>query len=493
MGKKKKNKNEKGMKPLKSYIPKDVCKSESGLLVESVSSFDYVTNLDNLFTIEKFKFMKSIDGVKTLIREILSKKYDEHQLETVDVFRYSLNKSFFKLDYNTFYDIILSLKDKYSDRFDFIVVPNSSIKVMTKGSKRGRIIFKTSKKTRNVISTQAQELSTCKIFNTFMSDPNKPLNTEEYDSFYDIIKEYSPHFKQDWLSHYGKQMNTLINFIKDYLNANPYDYRAIRYGDITDIKHDQNLIDVVMSHKNFVKSWANKCEMKKDAIDPTDIILVNINVNPKEICNIFDRLTNKVNGAKTVDDLIDIRQEYINSLILYNNGKLKHIFLPISLKKICNESGRYDVMNIKRDMKICNISKSVLTFNGTNVTIDCFGRVDFRGFTDDDGNEYDIEDHVKIVMRTYGDGYVGIDCSVVVGRLTNPTVGKTPTDKWRNLLKCDKKDDIYVCMSKFMKLLGLSDNIGKFEIDNGHNKLFNTIITDAAKAGPNCLPFIFVH
>ena len=86
MGKKKKNKTEKGMKPLKSYIPKDVCKSESGLLVESVSSFDYVTNLDNLFTIEKFKFMKSIDGVETLIREILSKKYDEHQLETVDVF-----------------------------------------------------------------------------------------------------------------------------------------------------------------------------------------------------------------------------------------------------------------------------------------------------------------------------------------------------------------------------------------------------------------------
>jgi hypothetical protein len=97
-----------------------------------------------------------------------------------------------------------------------------------------------------------------------------------------------------------------------------------------------------------------------------------------------------------------------------------------------------------------------------------------------------------------------------MGKKTCPTLGKVPVDMWRPTLGCTVKDKIETTTYKLRQVLGVTDELGKQKkienIDLDLNtivavgktnttvgEVLNGLVRDAAKAGPNCLPFVIIH
>lgn len=476
------------------------------LMLEGSSNFNaFASDFDELCDLPQFQDMKDIPNLKNLIEDIIEYVKEKNNLPESNIFRYSEAERYFTLYHATFKDAILKQKDRYPEDFK-IVYNEHDEKVWVYSLKVRRphknLLFRTSKKANNVVPTAAQENSTCKIFNTFMSDPEKSLDVEDVNVFAELVQdqEAAEYFDVSWYQSFGRQLDTMVNFIKDSLNEDPYEYRAVRYGETYNDPSGEVEQNVAKAYKKFVSTYAKKLGMSKDACDPTDIILFKYKKG-SDIKALLDGFTKRCNAVPEGDPegiLKGIREEYLNKLVLDGSGDIKHLFIPISLKKIGSKGGSYETMNVKDGLRICKISDASLTYTDTNLTIDCTGKFDLKGFTDEDGTPAENPNTVKLVMRTFGSGNVAIDCSVVIGKKTCPTLGKVPVDMWRPFLGCKKNEDISSCIQKFLAELGFKyeftgNKSPRLNVDKKNFDVLDGLVRDAAKAGPNCLPFVIIH
>lgn len=491
------------MENFNEYLNERVEVSICDIVMEASSNFNkFASSFGELCLLPQFQDMANIPNLKNLIDDII-REVDTTKIPESNIFRYSDAKKYFTLYSPIFKDAILAQQGRYTEDFK-IELNTKEDKVYVRSLKfkrpEGNLLFRTSKKANNVVPTAAQENSTCKIFNIFMSDPERSLDIEDTNIFADMIREESEYFDSSWYQSFGRQLDTMVNFIKDSLGEDPYEYRAVRYGEVYKGTEADVETSVATEYKRFISAYASKLGLSKDACDPTDIILFKYKSGKaiRETLKGFRTACNAVPDGDPEGKLKEIRREYLDKLILNGSGDIKHLFIPISLKKIGSKSGSYETMNIKEGLKICKISSASLTFSETNVTIDCTGRFDLRGFTDEDGTPVENPSTVKLVMRTFGSGNVGIDCSVVMERKTLPTLGKVPVDMWRQLLGCTKSDLIGDCIEKFKNHLNIKDKLtGKksprINVDKKHFDVLDGLVRDAAKAGPNCLPFVIIH
>lgn len=512
------------MKTFRDYLTEMVTMTIENLVVESEDgeesgSFDYfASSLDDLLGKPKFEYMKNLDEFDELVYDI-THTAGIRQGENPDIFRYSKKHEYFTMAMSQFGQAMLTVKStgKYDGKFDIMFDSSGKhieVRIAKKpgAKKNGKLLIRTTNKRGTAVTTAAQENSTCAIFNALMSDPNKEINFTAYDMFESIAKQYSEHFNKSWYESFGHQMNAIINFFK-HICKDPYQYRAVRYGEKykgAEAKLERDLVD---TYKKFVTAYAEKLGLSKDACDPTDIILFKYSMG-NEIVAELKRLTGVINGVEAGDPngvLKDtVRKEYLENLILNSKEDLSHILIPVSLKKINSENGSFEVMNVKDGMNICKIDSAKLSFTETNVTIDCVGKFDLKGFTNEDGDKQGNVGKLKLVMRTFGSGNVAIDCSVVMGKKTCPTLGKVPVDMWRPTLGCTVKDKIETTTYKLRQALGVTDELGKqkkienIELDLNTlvavgktnttvGEVLNGLVRDAAKAGPNCLPFVIIH
>lgn len=478
--------------------------------------FDYlVSSFDELVKLPQFQYMKDIPDFEDLVYDI-THTANIRQGDDNKIFRYSEKYDYFTMSKTDFGNAILAQKEKYQGVFD-IVDDGAHIEVKLHnkfGKKRaGARLIRTTEKKGSVVSTAAQENSTCAIFNAFMSDRDKEIDFEAYGMFEEISKQYSTYFNKSWYRSFGHQMNAIINFLNQ-IGVDPYEYRAVRYGETYSGEEAAVEKAVVTAHKSFVTAWSTKLGLSKDACDPTDIFLFKYS-DGMAIASELNELTSLINSIESHDPYGEmkekVRKPYLENLIINTKGGLSHRLIPISLKKIDSENGSFEIMNVKENMRICKIDNAILEFTDRNVTINCEGKFDLRGFTDEDGNKQGEVGKLKLVMRTFGGNKTPyIDCSVVIGKKTCPTLGKVPVDMWRPTLGCTAKDRIDVCTKKFREALGVTEELGQQKKVEGIKLDLNTLVAvgktnttvgdvlnglvrDAAKAGPNCLPFVIIH
>ena len=121
--------------------------------------------------------------------------------------------------------------------------------------------------------------------------------------------------------------------------------------------------------------------------------------------------------------------------------------------------------------------------NNIRIDVKCTGDFKFGDYVDSDMKYVENTKTIRITMRTFGSGRVGVDCSVYSDKDTSaPSLGKCPVDIWRSILKCNKNDDIIECIKKFKDFL-----------KNKPNQKLTEIIRGAVKEGPYCLPFILIN
>ena len=371
-------------------------------------------------------------------------------------------------------------------------------------------VFETGNGSVGRISTSEQENATCQTWNNFINqikqvtadksdiNNNEYINTNLNNATEDI------EISKDWKSSCIMQCRGVLSYLK-HVNCDPKKYYMVRYGDSGDIKETaetKTAIKVISSYKRFVDTYTNALKKttefayinKKDNFDPTDVIIFNYEKS--------DYIINSLNSYERLikDDYIKARTKFLTDLFLQN------LLIGISLKKISGSSHTFEKFNIGENVEIKSVSsyRAHIGESGKNISVICSGNFDFEKITMANvKNASDKRDEgffqipsknnnkCKLVMRTFGDGTVGIDCFLYEGATDDnfnpkePSLGKCPADLWRQLLGIERGTGIIDSISKFKKVLDRKgDNV---------NKILSKIINDAIKSGPHCFPFILIH
>lgn len=380
------------------------------------------------------------------------------------------------------------------------------------------------------VTTRDQEVTTCVLFNTLVGElksldefdnlVNETNNKENISRIKSIISLISNKYDNSWVRSFMYQMQAVSNIIKEENNISNFKkLKMERYGG------DKNYDDWNLSklYSSVISSYSSKLYMQKDSLDPTDVILFNID-NENDISNI---LKNSLNHIKdTPVDTDNHNADYANFkkefLKLYNvdvtdNEHINNIFFKgISLKKL---SGGYkiDKFNITENTKfIFNSLEEAGNFkyHEADKTVFCIvkGKIENKENNShiiasesmnmpDEQQEIktDVLYRYKICLRTNGNK---IACDVAQCKrndnksyTTGPSLGKCPVKVWNDILKqfIDEKEykispnssDIKIYKSAFSKMCDLPNN----ELTS----ILNDMITSAIKCGPNCLPFIIIH
>ena len=446
---------------------------------------------DSILIIEKFD--KSTSDIQTVINntkftKIVSGGIESGEIEKFmqfvlnlasgnevigDPFIYGNNSSFFKIKYDLGDDIERACDSGDFENITYDEVRSSrKIKIKYKGS----IFAETGSGSIGRVNTESQEIATCVVFNAVVEELAK--NPEfKYDFVFirDLISDISEDFDNSWVVSFYKQIQGILRYLEDN-GCNPINYKLERYGGSKKFPD----WDLSRTYANFIKKYT-KCfpGSQKDNWDPSDVILYNkdmVSEIESDLITWTSELTDELSAAT-------IKEKLKNKYYIGKDGeKLKDIiFKGISLKKISGKKEPHvEIFNVGEGSKV-NVS-SVVGQKRTQSGFVCIinGGFDFGYVSDSDIDEQKSKD-VKLTLRTFGSGRVGID--VCLNENGSPSLGKCPVNIWRGILGCDESIIIDDAIDKFEEMLN-GDKV---------KENLKEIIEGAIKNGPNCLPFILLH
>lgn len=353
------------------------------------------------------------------------------------------------------------------------------------------------------VKTEEQEQATVSIWNylidngidIILKDPNR------YETITTNVTELAEQIKADdtWIMSCVSQVEQILKFLRSRPKISKDDiknYRAIRYG----YKDPQNSDNVAQAHELFLKNYLNLVKIsndfsktpQKDNYDPSDILLYNHNKQTE--------ISNKLKELTKLTDVNQIFDEYKN---LFD----KDLLFGISLKKMSKEPS-FELFNINRSGKtikdyVCtveNVEECKTTKNGNGAYAIIEGKFSFEGIanpeTIETNNKGDVivkdftTKTLKVSLRTFGSGTIGLDIAEMNGKSTGPALGKVPVNIWRTLLKVNERANLETCITNFINVFG---NVDGKNTEKSNKQIAEEIIVGGIKNGPWCLPFVLVH
>jgi hypothetical protein len=429
-------------------------------------------------------FSKSVpDEVRNAFEVIANSKTHNNP------FLFATGAPYFKMPY-VYND---SIKETLSG-LDGIKIQERGIKIIvryiTKDEKESSIkLMETGNGSLKKIPTDVQENATCAVFNAYMD----LFNTEREGIFKksddinneQIIKQVIKNLTQgnnidsSWIDSFSYQVKTLVDYLKKLKLSDEEisNYRLARYGAQSEEKEP-----VSAAYSKMVKKYSTFLGGRKDAYDPTDILLFNKSA-ANDIISCCQSVLKEVNG-KNYDDVKIAKTKFLTDIFK------KNLCMGISLKKL-STTGKIELFNVDEEK---DIIKNVTGFTvlsskrGNNVQVRCDGTFQFgEEITDENGNPVPNEHSIMVTLRTFGANIIGMDVNLLKGtNNTGPAIGKCPVNIWRKNLEIEdwEERNIKACIDKFNEFL---------KTDTKVLEKLKTIIQGAVKEGPSCFPFILLH
>lgn len=429
-------------------------------ILESVTKFDkYTDDFDNLCdTNTKLTANKDKSLVAQFIEDVIS----EANYKPKELFIYAEGATYFKIPY-AFGEAIIScvLNSKYNDKLRY-TESGKKIKVYFKESKG--VIFETGSGSIGRVSTSHQETATCLVWNAYVNTMNNEMfDIKDTELIRNIVSDLTSDFDSEWISTFSKQVECLVTYLKS-IGEDPLNYKLCRYNDDSEIGK---------SYAKYINAYTKEIGGQKDNFDPADVIAYKYG----DVGYIKGKLNSYCNNP------VESKENYIKDL--FNT----HYIIGISLKKVAgNKSAKYDVYNTGSSNKCESVTSFNVKSTDTQVTVECTGNFNFDDVTDGDGKEIGTEKVVKLVMRSFGSGQVGVDCSIkeIKGK-QSPTLGKCPVRIWEDVISLTNKKDLTSCVKSFVNFL--SDEKHRSVVITG----LENMIKGAIKEGPACFPFVLIH
>ena len=379
-----------------------------------------------------------------------------------EFFIYAVGAQYFKVPYALGSAIKQCIGQKYSDKLKF---SESGKKIKVNSTDSKGVLFETGSGSIGRVSTAHQETATCRVWNAYVEAmlDNKEFDINNHEFIKNLVSDITSEFDSEWISTFQKQVICIVEYLKS-IDRNPLEYRLFRYDDGSKIGN---------AYKTYISSYVSVMKGKKDNFDPADVIAY----HKDSEAYIIGKLKKYSNTP------VESKELYIKDL--FN----MHLIKGISLKKIPGsiKSAKYDIYNVGAANKCEKVISFTYTPKPNYITVVCKGDFNFDNITDSEGNEIGSERVVELVMRSFGSGQTGVDCTLKETRGSKaPTLGKCPTRYWREILNCKDENDLQSYLAKFKEVL---ETLSKEEICT---KLEN-MIKGAIKEGPHCFPFILIH
>lgn len=434
--------------------------------LKSSTKFDnYTSDFDIL--VQECNTLRA-NSEKELLKSFFNDVIKLANYRTEKIFIYGIGSKYFKIPY-IFNDYIIQTinNSKYSDKLKY-TISDKKIKVFLKNQTYK--LFETGTGSVGRVSTSHQEEATCIVWNAYIDalNNNTEFDLNDYGFIKNLVSNITSDFDNEWVMTFTKQVLCISDYLIK-LNLNPRKYKLCRYG---------SKYGVGLAYKKYINSYTKAIGGRKDNFDPSDVIIYDMD----QIDNIKGLLNSYC--INPIENKINYVEELFN----------KHLLKGISLKKISTnrEKAKYDIYNIDTINKIEIVkSYNIKVFRDTNLTILCEGVFNFDNITDSNQGESNNQKCVELVMRSFGAGQVGIDCSLrdlekyksFDCEKYSPTIGKCPARIWREVLNCNKNDNLKTCVAKFKEFLNR---------ENIENEIA-TIIKGSIKEGPLCFPFVLIH
>jgi hypothetical protein len=370
-------------------------------------------------------------------------------------------------------------------------------------SEYGVKLMETGNGSLDKVPTEVQENATCVVFNAYMdvfSNTNSPTKNNPFNKVGDIenmeviknvISDLVSEIDESWVISFSHQVKTIISYLRrlgiSYKTIS--NYRLARYGANSEEE------PVSTAYSNMIKEYSKFMGGRKDAYDPTDVLLFN-KEKVNEIIKCCNWALDEIN-SKDPDRISAAKVVFLKNIFK------EKFCMGISLKKL-HRSGKVELFNVngKEDV-VENVTgfENIPPKHGNYIQLRCYGSFKFKeGFTDGDGDKLNNVKEVTLTLRTFGGDNAYIDVNIPGG---GPAIGKCPADTWRGIIYGDNetiKTDLESCKKQLNKFLGL-DNTDTSE-DKNNKKIYTdetackgllNIIKGAVKEGPSCFPFILLH
>lgn len=349
----------------------------------------------------------------------------------------------------------------------------------------GKVVAVTGTGSIGRVSTAAQELATCVVWNAFveeikMADGFK-FKLGRANDIKAVVSDLSTDFDASWISSFKEQIICIWDFLQSRgLSWEEISkYRACRYGgaDYIDSDDDKAMrCKTGKAHEKFVNAYMGMIKrltgdkrVQKDNFDPSDILIY----MPHEgVLQKFEELANECKTAESSELILEEYRKMFTDKILFG----------ISLKK-CAGVGKYELFNISsktanQAVKITSVSNNKKeTSKAHCAELLVRGNFNLAGVSDPKYPEKDIQEREVIVsLRSFGNSN-----AMDVKEAKGPAIGKVPVRMWTKELQVDESD--------------LDGAITKFEqyINKKHWPALAQLIAGGMKNGPWCLPFVLIH
>lgn len=408
-------------------------------------------------------------------------------------FLFATGAMYFKMPY-VYND---SIKETLS-KLKGIEVEESGIKIFvfyksTENSGKRIKLMETGNGSLKKIPTDLQENATCIVFNAYMDVIGKeqmiPGESEDVDKQFveDLIS--GSNIDSSWIDSFVYQINTIVDYLESLglSKKEIANYRLARYGARSKKE------PVSTAYSDMLRGYSSFLGGRKDAYDPTDILLFNKEEGSVNQIIIYCNKVLDAVGSANPDNVNDAKVEFLENIFK------KNICMGISLKKL-SKLGKIELFNIdgndgviksvtgfrKPEEDDTKTQKQINKRRKNNIQIYCQGNFQFsKGFTDEDGDRLNNTKEVMLTLRTFGSNIIAMDVSLPKG---GPAIGKCPVNIWRKVLdvKNSEEKNINKCIEKFNQFLETED-------DKTIRDGLQEIIKGAVKEGPSCFPFILIH
>ena len=350
----------------------------------------------------------------------------------------------------------------------------------------GKVIAVTGSGSIGRVTTAAQELATCVVWNAFVEEIEmaegfkfKLNRTADIKA---VVADLSSDFDAAWIESFKQQILCIWDFLQSQGLSweDIREYRACRYGGADYIDDDSDKAmrcKTGKAHEKFVNAYMDMIKrlsdedkrIQKDNFDPSDILIY----KPHEgVLQEFEILTNKCKTATSSEEILEAYRKMFADKTLFG----------ISLKK-CSGKGTYEIFNISSKTSeqavsitaVSNNKKSTSNAQGTELLVE--GNFNLAGVSDPKHPEKDIQSREVIVsLRSFGKAN-----AMDVKEAKGPAIGKVPVRMWTKELGVNGKD--------------LSEAVEIFETYTDKSKWpkLAELIAGGMKNGPWCLPFVLIH
>lgn len=336
------------------------------------------------------------------------------------------------------------------------------------------------------VTTAAQELATCVVWNAFVEEvkmmDGSGFALGRVDDIKELVGELSEDFDPAWIASFKEQILCIKGFLEsqgimgwDKISQ----YRACRYGgaDYIDDENDRAMrCKTGKAHEKFVNAYMDMIKrltgdkrVQKDNFDPSDILIY----KPHEgVLQTFNRLAIQCKTAESSEAILDEYRKMFADKELFG----------ISLKK-CDGAGKFEIFNISAKTaeqavditKVSNNKKPTSQAQSAELFVE--GNFNLAGVSDPEHPEQDIQSRKVIVsLRSFGKSN-----AMDVKEAKGPAIGKVPVRMWTKELGVAESD------------LPRAVEIFETYTDKSKWGALVSLISGGMKNGPWCLPFVLIH